>query len=91
MRVVAVEQAAYLHDGKVVVPAVLPGGVTCTADCASQLGLRGVDPGDETSTKPREPRQAELVTEAWRMQAPKHLRRELDDVGSESLPAEVSR
>ena len=27
---------------------------------------------------------AELVTEAWRVQAPKYLRRELDDVGSET-------
>ncbi|HEX6364556.1 MAG TPA: hypothetical protein VF000_00275, partial [Agromyces sp.] len=25
---------------------------------------------------------AELVTEAWRIQAPKYLRREFDDVGS---------
>lgn len=27
---------------------------------------------------------AELVTEAWRVQAPKYLRRELDDAGSET-------
>ena len=28
---------------------------------------------------------AELVTDAWRVQAPQYLRRELDDVGSEKL------
>jgi hypothetical protein len=28
---------------------------------------------------------AELVTDAWRVQAPKYLRRELDDVGSERI------
>ncbi|WP_431277859.1 MmcQ/YjbR family DNA-binding protein [Leifsonia poae] len=30
---------------------------------------------------------AELVTEAWRIQAPKYLRREFDEVGSSSLRA----
>jgi hypothetical protein len=37
---------------------------------------------------------AELVTEAWRVQAPKYLRREFDDVGSEkdhpASPARIS-